>query len=200
MLLDLLFTPKCIGCQRLGVHLCEGCFKLIHPTSFVIPSPKLNVMSAGTYEGWLRESIVRYKSGSRSEVFGLAQLAAKNLPRGSRIVPVPTSLEKVRERGFDTVGLLARQISRCRQDTTVLPVLNVRRLVQDQVGLTASARRLNVAHAFGSTKPVIGNFVVLDDVVTTGSTVQECARALKSAGANEVFVFSLCSSANRGYL
>lgn len=200
MLIDLLFTPMCIGCKSLGSHLCLGCRSSIQIASFDLRSPNLEVVSAGQYEGWLRDSVVRYKSGARSDVYGLSQVVDLMLPRASRIVPAPTSPEKVRDRGFDTIGQLSRQVVRRRRDVTVVPVLRLTRTVRDQVGLTADERRANLTGAIRSTRPVQGDFVVLDDVVTTGSTVQECARALKKAGADRVFVISLCASRNRGYL
>ena len=197
MLLDLLFTPRCIGCQRLGNHLCHACRSAIQPRSFELNSPKLEVLSAGLYQGWLRDSIVRYKSGVRSEAHGLAQLAALTMPAQCRIVSVPTSAGKVRERGYDTIGLLARQIVRRRPDVDYFPILRITRSVNDQVGLSATERRANLAGAFGCIQPVTGDFVVLDDVVTTGSTAQECARALRHAGAKKVSAFSVCASSNR---
>jgi ComF family protein len=197
MLLDLLFTPRCIGCQRLGNHLCNACRLALQPQRREFNSPKLEVLSAGFYQGWLRDSIVRFKSGVRSEVFGLAELAALTIPAQCRIVSVPTTVGKVRERGYDTIGLLARQIVRRRPDVEYLPVLRVSRSVNDQVGLSATERRANLSGAFGCIQPVTGDFVVLDDVVTTGSTAQECARALRSAGAKKVSAFSVCISANK---
>ena len=197
MLLDLLFTPRCIGCRQLGIHLCNACRSTIHPRTFELNSPRLQVISAGTYQGWLRDSIVSYKSGARSEVYGLAQLATLTLPARSRIVSVPTSMSKIHERGYDTIGLLARQIARRRPDVEFLPLLRVTRSVRDQVGLSASERHANLAGAFGCIQPVTGDFVVLDDVVTTGSTAQECARALRHAGAKKVSAFSVCASSNR---
>lgn len=198
MLLDLLFTPRCIGCQRIGVHLCDSCIASIHSQTFELTTPSLTVHSAGTYEGWLRDAVVRYKSGSRSDVFGLASLAAPMFPRRSRIISVPSTSEKIRERGYDTVGLLVKQIVRSRRDIEHVPVLRTNRPVRDQVGLSAKERQINVAGAFRCAHPISGDFVVFDDVVTTGSTVKECARALSAAGAHRVFVFSLCASGIRG--
>lgn len=198
MILDLLFTPRCIGCQRIGTHLCHSCIALLNPLVFQLNEPNLSVFSIGTYEGWLRDSIVRYKSGARSDVFGLAKLAAPMFPFRSRIVSVPSTASKIRERGYDTVGLLVKQIVRTRRDIEHFPVLRTNRPVRDQVGLSANERQLNLAGALRCTRSVTGDFVVFDDVVTTGSTVKDCARALTEAGARRVFVVSLCASGNRG--
>lgn len=141
---------------------------------------------------------MRFKTGSRGQIPGLARLICDDLPINSTIVSVPTSTHKVRERGFDSIDLLCRQIVRLRRDVTYFPVLRLHRPVLDQVGLSAAKRQANLKGAVISKMPISGSFVVIDDVVTTGSTVQECARALKFAGAEEVLAYSVSASVNRG--
>lgn len=198
MLSDLLFTPRCLGCQSIGRHICHSCRTHLRPSHFELPESKLQVWAAGNYEGWLRDAIVKMKTGSRGQVFGLARLLSDRLPDDCRIVSVPTSRQKIKERGFDSIALLCRQIVRLRSDITYAPVLLLHRPVQDQVGLSALARRANLDGAFISKMRLSGAFVVIDDVITTGSTVQECERALRLAGAEKVSAFSVCASANRG--
>ena len=198
MLSDLLFTPRCLGCQTIGRHICHTCLTQLSPRQFELPESKLHVWAAGTYEGWLRDAIVRLKTGSRGQVFGLARLLSEQLPDNCRIVSVPTSRQKVKERGFDSMALMCRQITQLRSDITYAPVLRLHRPVRDQVGLSAAERRANLNGAVVSKMLLSGSFVVVDDVVTTGSTVQECARALRLAGAKKVSAISVCASANRG--
>lgn len=200
MIRDLVFTPRCIGCGTLGVHVCSGCDASLRPQKFRFKDSSIVCHSVGTYEGWLREAIIDYKSGSRAVVFGLALVLARRLPIGVTIVPTPSSRAKNHERGYDTIGLLSRQIARQRKDIVLQPALHITRPVVDQVGLGARERYVNVAGAFRSVRPLSGRILVLDDVVTTGATLSECVRAVQLAGAQQVLAFSLCAGANKSYL
>jgi len=109
-------------------------------------------------------------------------------PPPASIVPVPLHPRRLRERGFNPAALLARSIARewrLRFDATLL--LRVRD-TPSQTGLDRRARRANVRGAF-QVRPAAGAPRVIwlvDDVVTTGSTLVECARALRRVGAREV--------------
>ena len=72
--------------------------------------------------------------------------------------------------------------------------LFLRRIVLDQVGLTAAQRHSNLEGAFGIRRTVNGTVVLVDDVVTTGATLNSAARTLKFAGAQRVFALTLCGS------
>ncbi len=180
--------------------MCVKCTAELMPQSFHISDGRYSCHCVGAYDGWLRDAIIRYKSGARSTVFGLALAAAAHVPLGGTIVPIPSSAAKIHERGYDTMGLLSRQIAKLRPDVEVQPVLRVMRPVVDQVGLNARERRANVAGAFRSAAGLSGRIVLIDDVITTGATMSEGMRAAELAGAKEVFGFSLCAGANRGYL
>ena len=107
-------------------------------------------------------------------------------PPPDRIVPVPLHPRRLRERGFNPAALLARWIARerrCRFDAALL------RRVRDtpsQTGLDRRARRANMRGAFQARGRSPGVIWLVDDVVTTGSTLVEAARALRRAGAREV--------------
>jgi len=106
------------------------------------------------------------------------------------VMPVPLHVKRLRERGFNQSLLLARHISsalKCELD-----FLSLRRVkhTRPQAGLKSSERRKNVRSAFQALKPaaVKGRFIVLvDDVATTGNTLNECARVLRRAGAYGVY-------------
>lgn len=72
--------------------------------------------------------------------------------------------------------------------------LFLRRIVLDQVGLTAAQRHSNLEGAFGTRRTVNGTVVLVDDVVTTGATLNSAARILKFAGSQRVFAVTLCGS------
>jgi ComF family protein len=111
------------------------------------------------------------------------------------VVPVPLHARKLRQRGFNQAELIARAATKlmpveCR--LTLCPeVLQRCRETQSQIGLSRHQRRENMRGAFAVVKaePIAGREILLvDDVFTTGTTVSECARMLRRAGASKVFV------------
>ena len=144
----------------------------------------------GSYEGLLREWIHLYKYGRiKTMAQPLGELLARAVPRDEgfdAIVPVPLHWRREWQRGFNQAELLARGLSR----RVGLPVVRALRRVRStgtQAGLSNTARRRNVSAAFRSRRPVAGQRILLiDDVMTTGSTAAACALALKRAGAARV--------------
>jgi len=112
------------------------------------------------------------------------------------IIPVPLSRRRLLWRKYNQAALLAQKIAKAT-DKTYAPLLLKRiRHTQPQVGLTQKARRKNIKGAFQvpekyKTQIAGKNIVLIDDVVTTAETVNECARILKAAGAERVNVLSL---------
>jgi ComF family protein len=111
------------------------------------------------------------------------------------VVPVPLHASKKRERGFNQSEVMARAAvkqSILRDRLKLQPeLLERKRVTKSQIGLTRHQRRENLRGAFTVTHPseVAGREVLLvDDVFTTGTTVSECARILRRAGASKVFV------------
>jgi ComF family protein len=156
--------------------------------------------SFGPYEGALRTLVLELKYRSRQRVARhLAELLARDpacrtlAEPGALLVPVPLHPCRRRERGFNQAELLALALAARLARACEPAVLVRRRETRPQAGLTAAARRRNVAGAFAVRRQarVAGRLVVLvDDVVTTGATVQACAQALRAAGAREVRLVS----------
>jgi predicted amidophosphoribosyltransferase len=101
------------------------------------------------------------------------------------LVPIPSAARTVRRRGFDATASMARLAARrlqVRYPTTVRSALTQRRQVADQAGLGAAARRENLTGALRLHRPITSGVVVLvDDLVTTGSSLTEAAGVLRAA-------------------
>ena len=149
----------------------------------------------GAYEGVLRELIHLYKYGRvRTLARPLGALLAAALPREERfdaVTPVPLHWRRQWQRGFNQSELLARTIAR-RCGIPVLRALKRERPTVAQAGLSNTGRRQNVAAAFRPRRTVEGKRILLvDDVMTTGSTAAACAMALKRAGAAKVALLTV---------
>lgn len=136
---------------------------------------------------------------------GLSQLFAKSVVERVRssqtalpglIVPVPLAKRRLVERGFNQSGVLAKEVAKALGVRCDVFALEKTRETVPQAGLDRAARRKNVKGAFACTLPLAGAHVaVLDDVMTTGATVGEAARALKAQGAARVEVWVVARAA-----
>jgi competence protein ComFC len=159
--------------------------------------------SYGFYEGDLRALLHLFKYGRvQTLAKPLGRLLALALPREESfdaIVPMPLHWRKRWERGFNQANLLADEISR-RTHTPVRHALRRIRFTATQAGLTNAKRRKNVSGAFRPKGADVlrGQRVLLvDDVMTTGSTAAACARALKMAGARKVVLLTVARTDRR---
>ena len=200
ILKQLIFTPKCSICSRLGITFCPSCIKGVTPFRAKDLSEINACYCAGEYSGWLRESLICYKNGDSKYVEVLSQVLFSTLDKflgvkNLTLIPIPSSPQKVKDRGFDSIAKLCSElIQRDKSLTMDQSNLYLRRTVLDQVGLTAAQRHSNLEGAFGIRRTVNGTFVLVDDVVTTGATLNSAARILKFAGAQRVFAVTLCGS------
>ena len=154
--------------------------------------------SAAVYEGALREALHAFKfSGKRALARPLGDLAieqcvASLLAGIEAVIAVPLARERERERGFNQAALLAQRIAK-RLGVPTRPRWLARvRATRPQSDLPAAERRVNVRGAFQASRAVVGRHVlVVDDVLTTGATLGECARALRDGGARCVGVLTV---------
>lgn len=162
--------------------------------------------SFGGYEGPLRRLIHVFKyEGVASLAKPLGQLLGRTLPREisfDLVVPAPMHWRRRWSRGFNHAELLARQVGR-RTSLQVENALRRRRNTPSQSGLTNAARRRNLSGAIEVRQPgkVAGRHVLLvDDVLTTGTTASACARALKRSGAARVTVLTVARADRRHWM
>jgi len=168
-----------------------------------IEPPFVKAVAYGSYEGGLRDLIhmLKYQQvRPASNVLGrmLAEAVAGLEPSlGDAhllVVPVPLHTSKFRQRGFNQSELIARmalKLSPSRDRYSLCDVLERTRQTLSQIGLTRHQRRENLRGAFRVKSPekISGREILLvDDVFTTGTTVSECARILRRAGAARVWV------------
>lgn len=171
-------------------HLCGDC--RIRPPRYD------RALAAGRYEGVLAEAIHLFKYRGKTRLVGplggLVLKTMQSLPTIDCLIPVPLHPSRLREREFNQALLLCDYL----KDQSGLPVIpdGLERIRQTppQVGLSLPDRRRNVRRAFVLGRPgrIEGWRVALvDDVFTTGATVNECARVLKRAGAETVYVLTV---------
>lgn len=187
-----LTSPRCPRCALPfatiggGDHVCGEC--LLHPPEFIW------TVAAGLYEETLRHAIHRFKfDGILPLDRPLSRLLDNAWQRNSPewfpdlLVPVPLHPHRLGQRTYNQALLIARELGRGRK-IPVDPHLLVRvRPTAAQAGLTAKERQRNLLGAFSLTRPLSGEKILLiDDVMTTGSTARICAATLRTGGAGEV--------------
>jgi ComF family protein len=150
----------------------------------------------GAYEGTLRSLIHLYKYGRMTPLHApLGRLLARALPLDERfdaVIPAPLHWRRQWQRGFNQSELLARGIARRLGVPLLRRTLRRARATRPQAGLSNSARRDNMTGAFRVRGRLDGRSVLLvDDVMTTGSTAAACAIALKRAGARRVVLLTV---------
>jgi ComF family protein len=109
------------------------------------------------------------------------------------LIPVPLGKKRLKERGYNQVGLVARPLA-YQMDWVYMPqALLKTRETRSQVGLSISQRRENVQNAYQTAPKIVSgkSILIMDDVATTGSTISACTDALFCAGAKEVYVLTI---------
>ncbi|MEW6214768.1 MAG: ComF family protein [Nitrospirota bacterium] len=159
--------------------------------------PFLRVINYGLYEGVLAEAINQLK------FYGVKRLSkplgrlllSLDLPAMDGIVPVPLSIKRLRERGFNQSLLIARVISKETRVPLLMDILLKKKETPPQIGLSAKERLSNLKGSFEVKEDIKGlRLLLVDDVMTTGATVTECSKQLMKAGAKEVIVLTLARS------
>lgn len=203
--LALLLAATCAGCDRPETLLCDACRQGIRPAPLERRTPAgLLIRAAMPFESIAARCVRRLKDDGETmlarplgaalgEVLG-GLVAQPAMDRPVRLVPIPTSRSAFRRRGYRVPELLIR---RSGSVPDRLLVLRGRRT--DQRGLDSVSRAENVRGSMRA-RPIIGggSVVLVDDVVTTGATFDEAARAMREVGVQVASAVALAATPRLG--
>ncbi len=199
-LLDFLLPRRCIGCDRPDTWWCEECFRMVSetPTVSMDEAPLDRLIVAAAYDHPLiKRAISALKYQGRTEDIApklgllLTRVLNEQAPSPCQtLVPIPLHSSRQQERGFNQAELLCQAM--VKHSSGVLRLNSALLKTKEtlpQVGLSRSRRMENIRGAFclGSEIEKDSHYILVDDVVTTGATLKECARVLKKHGAKEVW-------------
>lgn len=221
--LDWLYPPVCVGCGRKGIHWCADCAAqssgLTHNICECCGEPQFRELTTictdcrthpplyqalrswGIFQGPLRKAIhhLKYRRDlSLGEILVrpvIPWLLSFNW-KIDIIIPVPLSLARFSERGYNQSSLLAKPLGLGIGIPYRPAALYKIKETPSQVGLRRELRRQNVVGVFKAGRRWVDgkNVLVVDDVTTTGATLDECAVALMEAGAAQVYGFTMARS------
>lgn len=207
-LLNFIAPHICCGCGQIGQLLCSSCeydiMGIQHSSCLMCEKPAANGICAqhgkyldfawcvGYRSGVLQNLIGGYKFGNvRGTYKILASLLRSklpaDLPADTVIVPVPTIRRHIRERGYDHLDLIARQLSHLKGLRTDKIIERRGDFVQHHA-ISRAQRQDQARDMFAIAGKINASttYLIVDDVVTTGSTIKNIARLLKEAGASKV--------------
>ena len=222
--LDLLVPAHCVGCDHPHTQLCPDCRELLEgaePTPArpsAAPPGLPEVFAATPYAGAVRQILLAHKERgalrlARPLGTALAATVRCAVPAGAAsraqpllLVPMPSARATVRARGHDPTLRLARAAAAALRGAGVpsrlLPALRQSRRVADQAGLGAAERQRNLRGALSvpphrRTHLGRGRIILVDDLVTTGATLTEGARALSEAGGDVLVAAVVAATVKR---
>jgi ComF family protein len=205
--LDLIYPPRCAGCGRLDQVWCAACAGAAAdaPLFHAFPTPPLQVISASPHTGVMREAVhvLKFTSG-RLAARTLANAVIAALPTlpdaaGARVIAVPLHRSRQRERGYNQSDLLARAWAARTGGIYQQGALVRTRDTGTQVGRNGYERAAAVRDAFavsaeGRAAIAGATCWLIDDVLTSGATLQACRAALHAAGAGSVLAYTLTAA------
>ena len=224
-LVELVAPTACGGCGRAGERWCKACEAVLTgtPPHRWAPTPcppgLPPTWSGPAYDGPVREAVVAWKDGGRADLtavlapvlrdvlataLGAAPVhrAALDGRGGVAVVPAPSGRRSTRQRGEHRVRAMALAAVGAQPLLPVVDALSLTRVVSDQAGLGSAERARNLSGAVRVRTPALTRVqrrpcVVVDDVITTGATLRECARALREAGSGPVLAVTVAATRRR---
>jgi len=221
--LDFLFPPRCAGCNKWGERYCASCqeqTKIIsssicqvcgepHPGTIDIVCQRCqttelfytNLRSWAYFEGPLQKAIHKLKYKRDLGLGEKLALPLVNLMLASNwdvdlITAVPLDEARQRDRGYNQSLCLARPLAWETKLPIAASIIKRIKKTKSQVGLSLEERKVNVTGAFWAEQKLVNGktILIIDDVVTTGSTINSCAEALMKAEASKVYGLTLARS------
>ena len=216
-IIDFVLPPICLNCEeplkKEEKYLCGKCtetiVKIDNSTGTIINHINVDgyITKAFSFylfrEGtaiqklihYLKYGQMRYIGKYYGSLFAGSELVKENL-NADYIIPVPLHLSKKRERGYNQSEYICEGIGEVLKIKALPKCLKRKRYTRTQTKLSREERIKNLSGAFEvreQSREMINkkNIILTDDVITTGSTISECARVLKNAGCGEIFVCSL---------
>lgn len=188
---EIIFPSRCLGCGVLGLAVCSSCRSDWHPhiyRQWSISNPTFPIYSSVLYSVTGGKVLLSAKENSLIAADEIVLNALNHSLayfqreiQGDFLVPIPSRKSVARLRGRQFISALGNQLSQ----TSGLPIYdNLRhtRQVQDQSGLDAKSRAENLDGSLKSMNFLSGRAIVIDDLVTTGATLREAVRALRTVG------------------
>ncbi len=208
---SVLAPPQCVLCSQPGlpgpIDLCGSCLADLPHAALDDPflADTFDLVCCPWSFGFPIDSLVRALKfrGERAHARILGTLLARErlrsaAPLPDRVVPVPLHPLRLRQRGYNQAAELARFAAHELSIPLDCTALRRTRATREQTGLGSDARALNVSGAFVVTRPLCGlRLALVDDVVTTGSTVGAAFAALKAAGAGGVELWVVAHAIRR---
>ncbi|MFN6545470.1 ComF family protein [Mycolicibacterium nivoides] len=204
---DLILPLECGGCGARSTRWCASCAGQLRvgddePHLFAPRAdPGVPVFALGRHAGARRRAIVAVKEHGRTDLItplagalntGLRHLLTWGIiGTPVTVVPAPTRRAAARRRGGDPVGRIATSAAAGLPGVHVVAALRLRPWVRDSVGLSGAARQRNISGRVRLIRPIEGEVVLVDDIVTTGATAAESVRMLTRAGAQVSAVLAI---------
>jgi len=198
---DLVFPPICGNCGRVDARFCDNCRDEFAGCPLEIAKPPVghldDLCSTGSHSGLIANAVRAFKYEGASD---LSDLLAQRLISAfseqtwqvDAVLPVPLHADRLLERGYNQSALMGEALARGLGIRYEPGLLGRMRNTGQQAQLSGSERQRNVAGAFAADPAVQGLSVLLvDDVVTTGATLSECAAALRAQNARAVYGIAL---------
>jgi predicted amidophosphoribosyltransferase len=198
---EIVFPSRCLGCGQLGLEICSLCRKNWHPHIYRQWSqhlPTFPIYSAVSYSPIAGKVLLAAKENNLAvadELIYRALFHALSYSRkeigGDFLIPIPSRRSVARSRGRQFIAALTSQLSTETGLPTYENLEHIRR-VRDQSSLDAKSRFHNLDGSMKSLSFLSGRAIIVDDLVTTGATLQEAVRALRDRGIEVAAAVTAC--------